>query len=72
VLVSKFAAVKGGDHALVALNRGSSATLRLGNLKPKFEYDSVVLEPARRFEAGKDRTTCARHDERVATRWVKA
>jgi hypothetical protein len=42
VLVSKFAATSGGDHAFVALNRGSEVALRFRNLKPSFEYSSVV------------------------------
>lgn len=42
VLVGKFAARKGGDHSIVALNRGAEVTLELRGLKPSFEYASLV------------------------------
>ena len=42
VLVAKFAAPEGGNHSLVALNRGSATTLRLAGLKKHFNYFSAV------------------------------
>jgi hypothetical protein len=41
-LVSKFAAPQGGNHSVVALNRGAPVTLAIPGLKPHFPYHSAI------------------------------
>jgi hypothetical protein len=41
-LVSKFAAPLGGDHSVVALNRGAPVTLDIPDLKPHFPYHRAI------------------------------
>jgi hypothetical protein len=41
-LVSRFDAPHGGNHSIVALNRGVAATLELADLKPHFPYQRAI------------------------------
>ncbi len=41
-LVSKFAAPEGGNHSVVALNRGATVELEIPDLKPHFPYRCAI------------------------------